>query len=77
MAYTTNNNSGSNNALYFIVGGLVVLALIFGLFFYNGSETGMNDTAPAAGLENTADNVNPVTPGNQDMVPDNTVTPAQ
>ena len=75
MAYSeTNNNSGSNNALYFIVGGLVVLAVIFGLFFYNSTESRLDDTTPAAGLENTVENtnpdMNPARPGNQDVVPD-------
>ena len=44
--------SESNNTLYFIVGGLVVLALIFGfIYFYTGEPTGRTiaGTSPAAG----------------------------
>lgn len=42
----------SNNTLYFIVGGLVVLAVIFGfIYFYTGAPTGrlIAGTSPAAG----------------------------
>jgi len=48
--------SESNNTLYFIVGGLVVLALIFGfIYFYTGEPTGRTiaGTSPAAGTTST------------------------
>jgi hypothetical protein len=46
----------SNNTLYFIVGGLVVLALVFGfIYFYTGEPTGRTiaGTSPAAGMSST------------------------
>ena len=53
MAEGSNSGSGSNNALYFIVGGLVVVAGIFGYLYlgHHGSAPGKLDvtiTAPAA-----------------------------
>lgn len=46
----------SNNTLYFIVGGLVVLALIFGfIYFYTGNpgDRTIAGTSPAAGTAST------------------------
>ncbi len=54
MADNTDRSSGnSNNALYFIVGGLVVIAGIFLFLYINGHIGGANDvnvnvTPPAA-----------------------------
>lgn len=47
-----NRNNDGNNSLFFIVGGLVVLAVIFGLFLWTpGDDTNPADIAPAAGDE--------------------------
>jgi hypothetical protein len=53
MADNTGRGRGSNNALYFIVGGLVVIAGIFLFLYTNGHIGGGNDvnvsvTPPAA-----------------------------
>jgi hypothetical protein len=54
MAEGSSSGSGGNNALFFIVGGLVVLVGIFAYVFFGGhapSSTGKVDvtiTAPAA-----------------------------
>ncbi len=48
------NSPDSNNTLYFIVGGLVVIAVIFGIFLYNSNYAIDNSAlAPAAGVETT------------------------
>lgn len=50
------NRSDNNATLYFIVGGLVVLALLFGFIYFNsGATTGVEKVAPAAGYETTTD----------------------
>jgi hypothetical protein len=54
MADNTESRSGNNNALYFIVGGLVVIAGIFLFLYSNGhigggaSDVNVNVEAPAA-----------------------------
>lgn len=53
MADNIERGSGNNNALYFIVGGLVVIAGIFLFLYTNGHIGGANDvnvnvTPPAA-----------------------------
>jgi hypothetical protein len=42
----------NHNALYFIVGGLLVLAVIIGAFIFNANRT-ENRYEPAAGFETT------------------------
>ena len=37
-----NPSGGSNNGLYFIVGGLVVVAIIIGVLYFNGGIPGMD-----------------------------------
>ena len=44
-----------DNGLYFIVGGLVVLAVIFGLLFYNNGLPGMS-SEPDSIIERTTNN---------------------
>ena len=52
-----------NNTLFFIVGGLLVLAVVFGLFLWTPGEEGPADVEPAAGgdtyIEGTVDTVPP------------------
>lgn len=49
------NRSDNNATLYFIVGGLVVLALLFGFIYFNsGSTTGVEQLSPAAGYGETS-----------------------
>jgi hypothetical protein len=67
MAYTTEE---SNNGLYFIVGGLVVLALFGFLLLYNNEE--IPDIAPAAGYTTT--DTTPDTSATPDTTPDETST---
>ncbi len=43
MATNVNNDSG-NSLLGFIVGGLLVVAVIFGLLYYNGKLPGRTDS---------------------------------
>ena len=51
-----NRNENGNNTLFFIVGGLIVLAVIFGLFLWTPrDETNPADIAPAAGDERYID----------------------
>lgn len=49
------HSGDDNSSLYFIVGGLVVLAVIFGLLFYNGSFSGMS-SGPDSVIERTTNN---------------------
>lgn len=58
----------NNNALYFIVGGLLVFALIAGAFVLN-SNRAENAYEPAAGSETSA-------PAVTDTPADNTAAPA-
>jgi hypothetical protein len=44
-------NRESNNTLYFIVGGLLVLVAVFGFMFYNGN---LSAPSPAAGNSTAA-----------------------
>lgn len=53
MAYNQTPTSDNNNALYFIVGGLLVLALIIGAFVLNTNDA-ENAYEPAAGMETSA-----------------------
>jgi hypothetical protein len=52
MAYSEESNSG----LYFIVGGLVVVAFLFGFMMWNPGTTGTSpaDISPAAGYSEPA-----------------------
>lgn len=43
------DNRTDNSGLYFIVGGLVVAALLFGFIFMANNPDGVNDISPAAG----------------------------
>ncbi|MBI2234507.1 MAG: hypothetical protein HYU57_05920 [Micavibrio aeruginosavorus] len=61
------NRSDNNATLYFIVGGLVVLALLFGFIYFNsGSTTGVEQLSPAAGYGTTTDRgMNEYGPGSE------------
>lgn len=43
------DNRTDNSGLYFIVGGLVVAALLFGFIFMANNPDGVNNISPAAG----------------------------
>jgi hypothetical protein len=67
MADNTERSSGNNNALYFIVGGLVVIAGIFLFLYTNGHIGGANDVnvnvdAPAAEAPAATDTPAPAEP---------------
>ena len=51
------HRSEDNNTLYFIVGGLVVVAFIFGFIYFNSraDSDGLTNIAPAAGYTAPAD----------------------
>lgn len=53
MVYDQTPRTESNNALYFIVGGLLVLALVIGAFVLN-SNRAENAYEPAAGMAETS-----------------------
>lgn len=49
-------NTERNNNLYFIVGGLVVLAVIFGFIFWNADRNNeLGELEPAAGTSTQMD----------------------
>lgn len=48
-------HSDDNSSLYFIVGGLVVLAIIFGFLFYNNGLPNMS-SGPDSVIERTTNN---------------------
>lgn len=43
MADSTNAGSGNNNALYFIVGAMLVAIVVLGFMFFNGILGGNRD----------------------------------
>lgn len=54
MTYNQTPATDNHNSLYFIVGGLLVLALIIGAFVFNSNRAENNAYEPAAGYETTA-----------------------
>lgn len=47
----------SNNGLYFIVGALVVIVAVMGFMYMNNDTNDLEIINPAAGIEETADNI--------------------
>ena len=47
----------NNNGLYFIVGALVVIVAVIGFLYVENDNTEITNIDPAAGIEETADNI--------------------
>jgi len=51
----------SNNGLYFIVGGLVVLAVVFGLYFWAAPAAGVGVSSSSPSSSSTVEHVSTTT----------------
>lgn len=45
------NNGGGNSAMGFIVGGLVVVLVIFAIFYFSGNMPGKNGSSTSISVE--------------------------